>query len=202
MLTITHSAKPSLRLLPKLGIGLVVVVALYAGSLFVAPALPSLNLQPLTPDALAQIKPQENRLIIPSLNLNISYTADESALTTGGALWRHHDTASPATGGNFTLAAQRLSVQATPGATIAQSPFYRLDKLKAGDKIIVDFGGKRYGYTVKQQVAAGTTLASLDAATSKPQLTLYSCSSTCEESGDRVGLIAEPLGEVRVEATK
>lgn len=202
MLTIHETKQTSFRLLSKLGVVLGCVTGLYVAALYVAPALPMLHLEPLSPDALAKIKPSENRLIIPSLNLNIPYFADDTALASGNALWRNTNLGSPADGGNFVLAAQHLSVQPTPGATIKQSPFYNLQKLKEDDKILVDFNGKRYGYSITKHFEKGTPLDTLDAKTTQPTMTLYTCGTTCTDSRDRVALTAEPMGEVRVATTE
>ncbi|HEX6416602.1 MAG TPA: sortase [Candidatus Saccharimonadales bacterium] len=154
--------------------------------------------QPMDVSALEAPKPTDNRIIIPSINVNIPYGDDGEAALDRGAWWRHPDRGNPEKGGNFIIAAHRFSIQPTPQATVEKSPFYHLDKVKEGDPIIVDFNGKRYGYKVSKQYTVAPNQTEIEAESEEPKLTLYSCELGGADAG-RVVFEAKPVGEVTTE---
>lgn len=168
---------------------------IYVLSLVLAPNFPQLALKPITPEALAQPAPHENRIIIPKIGVNIPFGTDGNASLDKGALWRHPDRGNPEKGGNFIIAAHRFSIQPTPQSTIKKSPFYNIDKLKKGDQILVDYNGSRYAYTAEEFKDVPPTATEIEAESSTPKLTLYSCTLGGEADG-RVVIIGTPSGEV------
>lgn len=153
--------------------------------------------EPMDVGALEAPKPSENRIIIPPINVNIPYGKDGQAALDRGAWWRYPERGNPETGGNFIIAAHRFSIQSTPQATVEKSPFYHLDKLKTGDPIIIDYGGKRYGYKITKQYNVKPTQTEIEAESDTPKLTLYSCELGGAKAG-RVVFEATPMGEVTV----
>lgn len=169
----------------------------YIASLVAAPALaPALVTKPINVKDLPAPVADANRLIIPKLGIDIAYDTGAAALDRG-AEWRSPDSGNPADGGNFVIAAHRLSIQPTPMGTIIKSPFYNIASLQNGDKILVDYQGKRYGYQVTKEFSVHPSQIAIEARTTDPIMTLYSCSLSGAEA-DRFVLQAERLGEVAV----
>jgi len=168
---------------------------LYTLSLVAAPvAAPLFALQPIDVNTLPTPDKSGNRLVIPKLGINIAYDKGQPALDRG-AEWRSPTSGNPLDGGNFVIAAHRFSIQPTPMGTIKKSPFYHIDKLANGDKIIVDYQGKRYGYEITKQFTVQPTQIEIEARTNDPILTMYSCSLDGAES-DRHVIQARRMGEV------
>jgi sortase A len=138
---------------------------------------------------------KQDTLYIPSIGVEvpiIPVEGNEEAALERGAIQRSPESGSPATGGNFVLAAHRFSMRLTPGQTIQSSPLYNFDKVKKGDKIIVDVDGERYEYVISVKTKVKATDLQIEERTESSQLTLY----TCELSGSdskRDMVIAHPV---------
>lgn len=190
---------------PRAGSLIIVTVALvlfgaglYILSLVAAPTvLPIIQkTDVINPETLKNPVASDNRIIIPKIGVSIAYREGESALN-DGAQWRYPDRGNPETGGNFILAAHRFTLASTPQETVVRSPFYRIDKLVVDDEIIVDYQGKRYGYKVAKIFDVKPTQVEIEAPSSTPKLTLYTCSLGGASDG-RVVIQATPLGEVTI----
>lgn len=170
---------------------------LYLLSLVTAPTVaPIIAFHPINVSALPTPSQQENRVIIPKIGVNIAYAPGAAALDRG-AQWRYPERGNPATGGNFIIAAHRFSIQPTPQGTVERSPFYNIDKLNTGDKIVVDYLGVRYAYQIDKKTDVKPTQIEIEAASDIPKLTLYSCELGGSDSG-RVVLTAAPIGKVAI----
>jgi sortase A len=134
----------------------------------------------------------ENRLYIPKIGLSITYAAGGPEVLNEQAWHRHPERGDPVNGGNFILSAHRFRLGFTPGSTIRQSPFYHINKLDPGDKIFVDFEGKRYEYEVAKRFSVKPTQVEIEAPSEEPKLTLYSCTLKGEQDGREV-IIAHPI---------
>ncbi len=168
---------------------------LYVLSLVTAPTIaPLITMKPIDIKTLAAPEKTGNRIVIPKIGVNIAYDKGAAALDRG-AEWRAPTNGNPADGGNFVIAAHRFSIQPTPMGTIEKSPFYRIDKLAVGDKVVVDYEGKRYGYEITKEFTVKPTQIEIEARTNDPILTLYSCGLDGAE-GDRFVLQAKRLGEL------
>ena len=141
----------------------------------------------------------EDRLYIPKLKLNLTYKADDASMFDGNAWWRQPDSGNPSKGGNFVLAAQRFRFGLTPDQTKRNSPFYRLDKLEQGDKIFVDYKGKRYEYTVKKRYRVDPKNTTIETTTTGSRMTLYG--STPQGAADGQAIDAEQTGK-NIDASK
>ena len=171
---------------------------LYMLSLVAAPiAAPILTMKPIDVKALPRPEETGDRIVIPKIGVNIAYGKGEASLDSG-AEWRMPGNGNPMDGGNFVIAAHRFSIQPTPLATIEKSPFYHIDKLADGDKVLIDYQGKRYGYEIKRKYTVKPTQIEIEARTTEPTLTLYSCGLEGAE-GDRLVIEAKRLGEVALE---
>lgn len=183
----------------RIGVGFAAFALLAVGGymltlVFAPVAGPITQMKPINVKELPAPEVAKNRIIIPKIGVNIPYAEGEASLDRG-AQWRFPDRGNPATGGNFIIAAHRFSIQPTPQATIEKSPFYNIDKLAEGDKIIVDYDGKRYGYEVSSIKDVKPTAIEIEAPSSTPKLTLYTCELGGADAG-RVALVSKPLGLV------
>lgn len=142
---------------------------------------------------------QDNRIIIPKIGVNIAYGEGAAALDRG-AEWRAPSSGNPQDGGNFVIAAHRFSIQPTPRSTIEKSPFYHVDSLVIGDKVIIDYNGKRYGYEITKRFDVKSTDVNIEQRTDDPTLTLYSCELGGSEAG-RIVYQGKQLGEIDLSKT-
>jgi LPXTG-site transpeptidase (sortase) family protein len=170
----------------------IIAVVLIAASLYLASlvASPFLSLQfHLThySPGLSETKvSQENRLYIPRIGVDITYkTGDESVLDMN-AWHRFPERGNPEKGGNFILAAHRFELAPTPAETYRKSPFFGIDQLQKDDEIIVDFEGKRYYYQVTEKYTVDPNQTAIEATSTTPKLTLYSCTLGGELDGREV----------------
>lgn len=170
----------------------------YTLSLVASPTIaPLIAMKPIDVKTLPVPKKQDNRIVIPKIGVNIAYAPGEAALDRG-AQWRYPERGNPVKGGNFIIAAHRFSIQPTPQSTVEKSPFYHIDKLVIGDKIVVDYEGERYGYEVTKIFDVKPTQIEIEAPSDEAKLTLYSCELGGSEAG-RVVYIAKPLGVVAID---
>jgi LPXTG-site transpeptidase (sortase) family protein len=132
-----------------------------------------------------QVKaPQENRLVVPAMQLDaeVFEDADMSALNKG--LWHRPATSTPDKGGNTVIAGHRFTYTNPTGI------FYYLDKVKVGDPIGLWWQQKRYLYTVTSVRTVPPTEISVEDNTSDPRLTLYTCTPLWAPH-DRLVVVAE-----------
>ena len=185
-------------LLPIIGV-VILGGGLYVLSLVASPTIVPLIVQkPITVSALPLPEKTENRVVIPKLGVNIPYAPGEASLDQG-AQWRYPDRGNPERGGNFIIAAHRFSIQPTPMGTVEKSPFYNIDKLIVGDKIIVDYLGTRYAYEIDKIFDVNSSQTEIEAESDISKLTLYSCELGGSEAG-RVVVTATPMGKVALES--
>ena len=182
----------------------IIAIALIGGGLYLlalvsSPAVvPLIASKPIDVNALPAPAKEDNRIIIPQIGVNIPFAPGEESLDRG-AQWRYPERGNPLRGGNFIIAAHRFSIQPTPQATIEKSPFYRIDALKVGDKLAVDYLGTRYAYEIDKIFDVRPTQIEIEAPSETPILTLYSCELGGAEAG-RVVITAKPLGKVSLDA--
>ena len=128
-------------------------------------------------------KPNDNRLYIPQINVDVAIVeGDDSSALEKGAWHRKPENGNPIDGGNFVLSAHRFVMDITPQGTVEKSPFYNIDRLKVGDRLVVDYEGKRYEYEIKKKYAVKPNATNIEAKSDEPKLTLYSC--TLQGSAD------------------
>lgn len=200
----THmlAIQKSSRRISRAVVGILALVLFASGgyilTLVLAPvAGPLTIMKPIEVKSLPQ-PTKANRIVVPKIGVDIAYDKGVAALDRG-AEWRQPDRGNPESGGNFIIAAHRFSIQPTPQETIRKSPFYNIDKLTLGDKIIVDYSGKRYGYEIESIKTVKPTQTEIEARSETAKLTLYSCELGGQEAG-RVVLVAKPLGLVALDS--
>ncbi len=168
---------------------------LYLLLLVASPSLaPLITMKPIEVRSLPAPQATDNRVIIPKIGVNIPYDKGAASLDRG-AEWRYPERGNPEKGGNFIIAAHRFSIQPTPQGTIEKSPFYHIDKLVVGDKVVIDYTGTRYGYEIEKIFTVKPTQVEIEAPSTDAKLTLYTCELDGSDAG-RVVVVAKPLGKV------
>lgn len=133
-----------------------------------------------------------DKLVIPKIDVRVPYFEGDQHSLERGAWHRYPERGNPEIGGNFILSAHRFNLGITPMGTKAKSPFYKIDKLKVGDDIYVTFHSKEYHYKVDRMYDVSRSATEIEAPSSEPKLTLYSCSLMGEKNG-RVVVEAKPI---------
>ena len=108
------------------------------------------------------------QLIIPKLQLKESVYegADESTLNKG--IWRRPHTGKPGENNNTVLVGHRFTYKGQP-------PFYHLDKLAMGDRVVIVYEHKIYVYRIQGTQTVSPNESSVEALGSEPKLTIYTC---------------------------
>jgi sortase A len=114
------------------------------------------------------------RLIIPKIGVDIPIIINEQNEKRGLArgAWQIPGTAEPGEVGgygNMVLSAHRYLYTSGPHT------FFNLDKLAAGDEIIIEWLGETYRYVVEGSRVVPPTEVSILNPTSEPLLTLFTC---------------------------
>lgn len=113
--------------------------------------------------------PDDNRLIIPALDLDQKIYEGTSVYTVNKGVWIRPNASTPAAGSNTVLVGHRFTY------TNPRGVFYYLDKLKPGDQLLVYWQHKRYLYQVNTILAVPPTEGSVEAPTADARLTMYTC---------------------------
>lgn len=117
-----------------------------------------------------------DRLYLPQINVDVPiFGGRDSSVLEKGAWHRKPENGDPVKGGNFVLSAHRFVMSYTPQGTAIKSPFYNIGKLQVGDKLFVDWKGKRYEYQISEKYGVKPENVEVESPTNDPQLTLYSC---------------------------
>jgi LPXTG-site transpeptidase (sortase) family protein len=111
--------------------------------------------------------PKTDTLIIPRLAMREEVRDGGIALLSKG-VWRVPHTSTPDKGGNTVLVGHRFTYA-------GQSVFYHLDKIKVRDRIGVYWNDKLYEYEVFAIKIVSPQEVSVEANTTEPRLTLYTC---------------------------
>jgi len=160
----------------QLLLALAVVLSLYVLYLQRVPAIKPLpeNKQKEFISSVVEI-PKVNRIIIPKIAVSSEIFSGNSSVLNKGSWHRYPDRGDPEQGGNFIIAAHRYVVQWTPQRTVKQSVLYNINLVTLGDKIFIDWNGKRIEYVVTETKTVKPNDSTIELSTSTPQLTLYTC---------------------------
>jgi sortase A len=124
-----------------------------------------------------------DRLYIPQINVDVAIAkGSNSSALEKGAWHRKPQNGDPVNGGNFVLSAHRFVMDITPEGTVTKSPFYNIDRLQIGDRLVVDYQDKRYEYEITKKYAVKPNATEIEAPSEKAKMTLYSC--TLQGSSD------------------
>lgn len=113
--------------------------------------------------------PVENRLVIPHIDVDGEVVEGAGVAALEKGIWRRPKTSTPNAGGNTVLVAHRFLYRNGPNT------FYNLDKMQVGDSFTLWWEGKKYEYIVGQVYETEPTDLAIEAATTEPRLTLYTC---------------------------
>ena len=190
-----HIKPSATRIVTILVAAIMILAGLYILAVALTPAIIAPTINPTSNKTVKQLQSKaaitENRLYIPKIDVNLPYATGSETVMEQGAWWRRPDNGNPADGGNFVLSAHRFIMGLTPQQTLRKSPFYNIDKLEIGDKIYIDYSGKRYKYTISKIFAVAPDAVEIEQRTDQPQLTLYSCTLGGSSDGREV-IIATP----------
>jgi len=111
--------------------------------------------------------PKTDSLLIPGISFEeLVHTGGKRALSMG--VWRLPYTSTPDKGGNTVLVGHRFTYA---GSAV----FYHLDKVKEGDRLGLYWQDKLYTYEVFNIRTVTPDEVSVEANTTEPRLTLYTC---------------------------
>lgn len=130
--------------------------------------------------------PKENRLVIPSIQLDEPVVEANSigAIKDGGT-WRRPKTSNPVLGGNTVIVGHRFYGSNT-------STFYHLDKVVVGEKLAVYWDGVEYVYEVTETKVVEADAVEIEKQTTDARLTLYTCTPIWTAK-QRLVVIAKPI---------
>ena len=131
--------------------------------------------------------PSDNRLVIPDLNINEKVLEGKTIdVIHNNGVWRRPGTSNDPEKSNMVIVGHRFSYFSPYGT------FYHLDKLKVGSKLGLYWGKKEHVYEVKIIEVVPPETVKVEAATSKPRLTLYTCAPLLTAK-DRLVITAEEI---------
>lgn len=159
--------------------GLVMVLGLYVAlSPFLPNLLYGLRHPTLASKAVVQVQPHSSpattpipddaELKIPRLNMTEIIHTGPSIYELNKGVWLVPRTSTPDGASNTVIIGHRFTY-AGPAV------FYFLDKIQLNDRITVDWQHKEYTYKVTAITVVSPTDIAVQNATTKPQLTLYTC---------------------------
>ena len=128
--------------------------------------------------------PADNRIVIPKLGMDEHVYEGTSPYTVNKGVWARPKTSTPDKGGNTVMVGHRFTYS-------GPATFYNLDKVGAGDTIVVYWQGKEYDYTIAETKVVPPTAVQIEAPTKDSQLTVYTC-TPLTTAKNRLVLIAKP----------
>lgn len=156
---------------------LAVLVCILAAYIVLMPFLPEINWwikheSPLVSTAPAttppENKPDENSLVIPSLDLVEKIHEGQSSQTLSHGIWLRPQGSTPDKNSNTVLAGHRFTYS-------GQAVFYHLDKVNMGDPVYLYWNDERYEYKVSNISIVPPTQASIEEPSPTAKLTIYTC---------------------------
>lgn len=157
---------------------LLVLIVLINGYIIIAPFVPAVTYQiaihsstsPLlgTHPDYSQIDRTKNHLVIPSIVLDQAVLVGNNSKLVNQGIWHIPGTSTPDRGSNTVLAGHRWTYY---GAGF----FYNIDKIHVSDTMVLVWSGKIYVYKVASIAIVPPSDTAVNAASSKNELTIYSC---------------------------
>ncbi len=130
--------------------------------------------------------PQENRIVIPSIQVNEPILEGANIWTINdGGTWRRPNTAVPTDDNNTVIVGHRFF-----GNDV--STFYHLDKVLTGQKLALYWEGEEMLYEVTETKVVDATAIEIEAPTAEKRLTIYTCHPVWTAK-DRLVVIAKPV---------
>lgn len=120
------------------------------------------------PSTAAKPIPKENRLVLPTIQLDAEIYEGKGFWTLNKGVWRKPYTSTPDKGGNTVLVGHRFSYS-------KPSVFFHLDKIKEGDRFPLYWNGQEYNYEVSSIQIVSPLALEVEKNTDEPVLTIYTC---------------------------
>ena len=115
--------------------------------------------------------PPDNRLVVPSINVDMSILEGPTQKTLDrGGIWHIPKTSDPTQGGNMVLSGHRWQYLPPSSTTL-----YLLDKVKDGEPVIVYWHGVEYDYRIVGREIVNPTRVDILNNTEEPRLTIFTC---------------------------
>lgn len=135
--------------------------------------------------------PKDNRLVIPSIGVDIAIVEGSTESTLNKGAWRIPGTGKPGVS-NMVIAGHRMSYGFSADEIRSKLSFYHLDKLLEGEYVLIYWEGKEYPYIVTETKIVEPTQLEIEAPTKEHILTLYTC-TPMGTSKQRLVKIAKPV---------
>ncbi|MFA6587870.1 MAG: sortase [Patescibacteria group bacterium] len=137
---------------------------------------------------VSRSRPPDNRLVIPKIGVNLPIVEGQNediALNRGA--WHIPNSSNPKIGGNTVLSAHRFRYRPPSNLTL-----YLLDKVQAGDIMIIYWQGKEYDYRVSATKIVPRSNTDMAEPTQEPRLTVFTCHPLFSTK-NRLVVIGEPI---------
>lgn len=131
--------------------------------------------------------PQDNRLVLPTLQLDEEVHEGNGSWVLSEGLWRRPHTSTPDKGGNTVIVGHRFTYD-------DPSVFFHLDKINIGDKFPLYWEGIEYNYEVIDVKVVSALAVEVENQTEDPILTLYTCTPIWT-SRDRLVIVSQLIEE-------
>ena len=115
---------------------------------------------------------KDNRLVIPSIQMNLKIMNVDNVNKLSHGAWHVPDSSTPNLGGNTVIIGHRISL-----AGGAQKPwdFFYLPEVKVGDSMTLYWKGVKYNYTVTRTSVEDPNDSDIESPTTDSILTVYTC---------------------------
>lgn len=134
-----------------------------------------------------------NTIVINDIGVVMEIFSENSQYALEKGAWhRRSYQGNPEIGGNFIVTAHRYGFGWTPDKVAKNSGFYHINKLDIGDTITIYWNKKRYDYKIETKYSSHPNDYKIEAQTTEPLLTLYTCSLGGSSDG-RVIIRARPV---------
>lgn len=171
-----------------------IVLAVLAAVIVIYPLVPAVQYQvglvrraDHLPSLQNAIPPIDNRLVIPKIGVDTQIVEGKTETTLYQGVWRVPSGSTPDQGSNTILTGHRFQYRPPNNTT-----FYLLDKLTAGDEVIVFWNQKKHEYRVTETKVVANNDFSIQAGTSDTRLTLYTCTPLFSTT-KRLVVVASPI---------
>lgn len=138
------------------------------------------------PAKAGAVVPRDNRLVIPSIGVNLRIVDGPDEKTLWRGAWRIPGTSTPNKGGNTVVSAHRWQYRS------GSNTLYLADKVKKGDLMVAYWNGKPYTFRVTEKKLVAADADYIQAPSAKPKLTVYTCAPLFSTK-QRLVLVGEAL---------
>lgn len=116
--------------------------------------------------------PKENRIVIPSIQMNLKIMDVDSINKVSHGAWRVSDSSTPDKGGNTVIIGHRISLA---GGVEKPWDFFFLPEVKEGNVISVYWKGVKYNYKITKATVEDPDNSNIEDSTTENTITVYTC---------------------------